>query len=236
MTGTVRTITQTRVSHHSEPARPRAQCGTEAGAGGRSLLEAPGPWAGTAEHAATAAVAGAPSSRRARGPPWPAARPRLPGSSRSLPRGGSGPAPRPPLSSASAPCARGPRAEEQPSGVSPRLAQLPGEPGALGVWTHMPLEMATSWNSRSMAPGKRVKAQPESLSLTRPSPLSLKAALRGSHVSCQERGRGKCPALPPLCSWSGGHCPRERRTLPTGSGSELGSAKEYAKLAYRTRV
>jgi len=39
MTGTVRAITQTRVSHHSEPARLRAQSGTEAGACRRRSTE-----------------------------------------------------------------------------------------------------------------------------------------------------------------------------------------------------
>lgn len=112
-----------------------------------------------------------------RGPPRPAARPRLRGSSRSLPRGGSRSRPAPAAQLRLCPLRSGPEGWGIAQRVSPRLAQLPGEPGALGVWTHMPLEMATSWNSRAMAPGKRVKAQPESLSLTRPSPLSLKAAL-----------------------------------------------------------
>lgn len=53
MTGAVRAIAQSRVSHHSEPARPAAgslppgRKPEPAGGGGRSYLEAPVPWAGT---------------------------------------------------------------------------------------------------------------------------------------------------------------------------------------------
>lgn len=74
-----------------QPARPRAQSGTEAGACGRRgaggaggvSWEAPAPGWGQAEHAAAAAAAGAPSSRRAWGPDPSAARARLPGTALS---------------------------------------------------------------------------------------------------------------------------------------------------------
>lgn len=109
------------------------------------------PGRGQAKHAA-AAAAGAPSSRRARGPAWSAARPLLPGAARSqsLPRGGSAVPGRPRARLALAACApplppSGAGAagvgNEVPAESPPGRAQLPGVSlrGSLvlGVWTHV---------------------------------------------------------------------------------------------------
>lgn len=88
------------------------------------------PGRGQAEHAA-GAVAGAPSSRRARGPAPPAARPPLPGTaSQSLPRGGSAgsrPPPGPPALRPR-PLGRGAAGggNEVPAESPPGRAQFPG--------------------------------------------------------------------------------------------------------------
>lgn len=126
----MRAIAQTRVSHHSEPARPQALSGTEAGAwgGGRSWLEAGVPWAGTGRARGRGGCP-APSSRAARwarGPPGPSPG----GRSRLCPSLGSASGPRSLLPAALLPGRRVARAWTH---VRVRGLQLargpPGSPG-----------------------------------------------------------------------------------------------------------
>lgn len=75
-------------------------------------------------------------------------------------------------------------------------------------------------------------AGPASLLLLHPSPVSLKAALRGGHAGCPQRGRGKCPTLPtPGLGWE--DVSREDQgALPPPRPPGLGTlGQECAELA-----
>lgn len=144
--------------------------------------------------------------------PSPGAAPRFPAA--------PGPAsPSPPALRPCPPRARGPRGLGTRSPQSHLLVarSFPGFPcGDRLSWvfglTCGP-EVAKSWNSL-VSLGRGVKAGPESLLSLCLSPVSLKAALLGGHAGCLERGREKCPTLPPPSAGLGGHFPREPRTPP----------------------